>query len=185
MGKVSKDVWKFFLFPIQPKCFLGFQNSLCHPLLCSWPLFLASPELERWVEVLNQGSEHLLSSQLDLSIIWEPASLQPLGLGQEWNHYSCLDFRKKSFVSCSLPSHIFRAQGPGMTVAVEKLGGSEMKLENMVSWLYELLVDRANGFPIHSKQSLLPPRQYEPGNGTSSRNSTFSLLFRVFSLVST
>lgn len=67
MGKVSNDVWKFFLFQIQPKCFLGFQNSLCHPLLCSWPLFLASPELERWVEVLNHGSEHLLSSQLDLS----------------------------------------------------------------------------------------------------------------------
>ena len=80
----------------------------------------------------------------------------------------------KNFISCSLPSHTFGAQGSEMvdSSCKREVYGSEMKVERMVSFLYSFLIDKMKGFPVHSQIMFF----VSPG----SRNQEMALFLEIF-----
>lgn len=169
------------LVQIQPKCFIGSQNSLWDPLVGFASLFWASPELERRGEVLNHRNKQSHRQATESFIFGDQRQLWPRGLAQKGSRHGCLGSseRKVSLAVPCLHSSLGIRSGNDCSCRKE-VRGSEMKLGNMVSFLYPFLIDRINGFPVHSQSLLPPPKAYEPGNGTSSRKSPFSLPFRAF-----
>lgn len=173
----------FHCFQIQSKCLTGFQNSLCHSLVHCLSLFLASPELERWVEVLNHGSKqpYLQSTRS----FWS-GNQHPLG-HQVWDGSEIItavfdDQEKELHWLLSVLIHLWGTGFRTYCNCRTEVKEYERKLGNMISFPHPFLIERMMDFPFTPKQSLLPTRLYSPGNGAFSRNPPFSLPFRAFPL---
>ena len=98
--------------------------------------------------------------------------LQPLSPAWEWDHSSCLGLSRRRASLAVLCSHTmsgtrFRSN----RICKKEVRGSEMKLGNLVLFLYPFPIDGINGFPTHS-QTIVPASS----SNLSQERATFSVI---------